>query len=186
MIEDIRGIETKPYLVALNEIKIPKYSKSDFSKSKLRSIKSVNESLKSWKFNFSLPIVCLSEDKGKYELLTGLPIYQASVDAEIQRIWVFLVAAQRSETDKIVEEFLIQSKLNEVIFELTDDDIEEFLSFINNKNSILKRIPGVGDVFANQIAAGRPYETKEQLQEVGGKNRSINWIKAFKQADKTS
>lgn len=181
MFENIRVIESKPYLIALNEINIPEYSKSDFSKTELKDIKSINENLKVWKFNFSLPIACLSEDKSRYELLTGLPIYQASVDAGIQRIWIFLIGGQRSEAKNVIEQFALQSKLNEKIVDIKDDDFEKFLLFINNKSSVLTQVPGIGDTFAKQITANCPFNTKEEFQKAFGKNRTLKWIKAFKQ-----
>jgi hypothetical protein len=177
MVESIRDIETKPYLVALNEIIIPESSYLSFSKADLKHIEVTTEDLKSWKCNFSLPIVCLAEDERKYHLLTGLPIYKASADAELQRIWFFLIASQRSEAEEVVEQILRQSYLNKRV--ITEVDIEKFLAFINNKSSVLTKISGIGPKFAQKIAAKRPYKTKEQFQEQHGKQQSLKWINAF-------
>lgn len=181
MFENISVLESKPYLIALNEINTPEYSKSNFSKTELKDIKSIHEALRVWKFNFSLPIACLSEDKNKYELLTGLPIYQASIDAGIQRIWVFLIGGKRSEAKQVIEQFALQSKLNEKFIDITKDDFDKFLLFINNKSSVLTEISGIGDTFAKRITDNRPFNTIEQFQNAYGKNRTMKWIKAFKE-----
>jgi hypothetical protein len=178
MVESIRDIETKPYLIALNEILVPEELKSNPSKSEPGYTRVV-EDLKSWKFNFSLPIVCLSENESKYHLLTGLPIYQAALEAGIQRIWTFLIASQRIEAEKLVEKIILQSGFNKRI--ITELDFEDFLEFINNKSSNLQKVSGIGPRFEEKISSKRPYKAKEQFQEIHGKKQSLKWLTAFRQ-----
>lgn len=177
MVESIRDIETKPYLVALNELIVPEGANSDFSKPELQRMKATTEALKSWKCNFSLPIACLAEDQRKYYLLTGLPVYQAAIDAELQRIWIFLIASQKLEAEKMIELILQQADLNRRV--TTEDDFQKFLSFINNKDSVLTKVSGIGAKFSEKIEAKRPYKTKEQFQADYGKLRSLKWMSAF-------
>jgi hypothetical protein len=75
MIEDFKQIETKPYLVAVNQLEVPP-GKPEVSKAELENI---SQALQTWSTNFSLPIACLTEQDNSYRLLTGLPIYQATI-----------------------------------------------------------------------------------------------------------
>jgi len=174
MIEFYEGITSKPYLVVLSQIEVG-VENSGTAKS---VVKKIVDNFKECKFNLSLPVVCLTEEEDKYHLLTGLPIYEAAVMAELDRIWVFVIAAKQPEAEKAVEQLLLQSKLNDRIVE--SQDITEFLEFINNQNSDLKSIPGVKDGYAKIIAVNRPYVSKEDMQKKLGAKRSLNWLKAYK------
>jgi len=174
MIKFYEGITSKPSFLVLSQIEVG-VENSGAAKSVLKKIV---ENLKECKFNLSLPVVCLTEEEEKYHLLTGLPIYEAAVMAELDRIWVFLIAAKQPEAEKAVEQLLLQSKLNDRIVE--SQDITEFLEFINNQNSDLKSIPGVKDGYAKIIAVNRPYVSKEDMQKKLGAKRSLNWLKAYK------
>jgi radical SAM superfamily enzyme with C-terminal helix-hairpin-helix motif len=74
----------------------------------------------------------------------------------------------------------LQSKLNERIVE--PQDITEFLEFINNKKSDLTSIPGVKSGYAKLISDNRPYSSQEDIQKKLGAKRSLNWVRAYKQA----
>lgn len=178
MVEKFQEFESKPYLIALNQIEVPK-EEIRLSKNDKSNIKKTLTSLEDWGFNLSLPIACLGSKENSYRLLTGLPIYEAAVEAKLQRIWIFLIADKQAEAEKAVEQVFVQSKLNERVVE--SQDVTDFIRFINDKKTDLTKltqIPGIGDGFAKKILANRPY-SKEKLQEEYGK-RSVNWIKAYK------
>jgi hypothetical protein len=178
MVENFKELESKPYLIALNQIETPK-EQIKLSKNDKSNIKKTLKSLEEWGFNLSLPLACLGSKENSYRLLTGLPIYQVAVEAKLQRIWVFLIADKQAEAEKAVEQVFVQSKLNERVVE--SQDVTDFITFINDKKTDLDKlikIPGIGDSFATKILANRPY-SKEKLQEEHGK-RSINWVKAYK------
>jgi hypothetical protein len=178
MVENFQELESKPYLIALNQIEVPK-EEIKLSKNDKSNIKKTLKSLQEWSFNLSLPIACLGSKENSYRLLTGLPIYQVAVEAKLQRIWIFLIADKQAEAEKAVEQVFVQSKLNERIVE--SQDVIDFITFINDKKTDITRltqISGIGDSFAKKILANRPY-SKEKLQEEYGKH-SVNWIKAYK------
>ena len=132
-----------------------------------------------FKFNLSLPLVCLTDKEDKYKLLTGLLIYEAAKAANIDQIWVFLIAEKQPEAEKYIEQAVSQSKLNDRVIE--PQDLTGFLEFINNKNSDLRKIPGVKDGYAKLISGKRPYISQEDMQKKLGAKRSLNWLKAYKQ-----
>jgi hypothetical protein len=176
MVKFYTGIESQPSLVVLNQIKVSQ-EKSGISKSDL---KKVSESLKVWEFNLALPIVCITDEEDKYHLLTGLPIYEAAVEAELERIWVFLIAAKQPEAEKAIEQAVLQSKLNERVVE--PQDVTDFLDFINNPKSDLTSIPGVKDGYAKLIRDKRVYISLEDIQKKLGAKRGLNWLRAYKQS----
>jgi hypothetical protein len=176
MVKLYKGIEHQPSLIVLNQIEVAQET-SGISKSVLKKL---SENLKAWGFNFSLPIVCITDKEDKYHLLTGLPIYEAAVISGIDRIWVFLIAFEQEEAEKVIEQALLQSKLNERIIE--PQDVAEFIDFINNKASNLTSIPGIKDGYAKLIASNRPYASQEDIQKKLGAKRALNWLRAYKQA----
>jgi hypothetical protein len=113
-------------------------------------------------------------------LLTGLPLYEAAVEAELERIWVFLIAAKQPEAEKAIEQALFQSKLNERVVE--PQDVTDFLDFINNSKSDLTSIPGVKDGYAKLIRDKRVYTSLEDMQKKLGAKRGLNWLRAYKQS----
>lgn len=106
-------IETRPYLLYLTQINVPEIS----SELPETEIKNIAEGLEKRKVNFALPLVCLTEEEDQYQLLTGLPIYKAAEAANIQKIWVFLIAAKQPEAEEAVEQALLQSKHNQRVGE---------------------------------------------------------------------
>jgi len=176
MVKFYKGIQSQPSLVVLNQIEVSQ-EQSGTSKSDL---KKVSESLKVWEFNLALPIVCITDEEDKYHLLTGLPIYEAAVEAELERIWVFLIAAKQPEAEKAIEQALLQSKLNERVVE--PQDVTDFLDFINNPKSDLTSIPGVKDGYAKLIRDRRVYISLEDMQKKLGAKRGLNWLRGYKQS----
>jgi len=176
MVKFYKGIQSQPSLVVLNQIEVSQ-EQSGTSKSDL---KKVSESLRVWEFNFALPIVCITDEEDKYHLLTGLPLYEAAVEAELERIWVFLIAAKQPEAEKAIEQALFQSKLNERVVE--PQDVTDFLDFINNPKSDLTSIPGVKDGYAKLIRDKRVYTSLEDMQKKLGAKRGLNWLRAYKQS----
>ena len=176
MVKFYKGIQSQPSLVVLNQIDVSQ-EQSGTSKSDL---KKVSESLKVWEFNLALPIVCITDEEDKYHLLTGLPIYEAAVEAELERIWVFLIAAKQPEAELAIEQAVLQSKLNQRVVE--PQDVTDFLDFINNSKSDLTSIPGVKDGYAKLIRDKRVYSSLEDMQKKLGAKRGLNWLRAYKQS----
>ncbi|MFB8789446.1 MAG: hypothetical protein U7123_11485 [Potamolinea sp.] len=170
-----KGIESQPSLVVLNQIEVSQ----ETSGTSKYILKKVSENFKEWGFNFSLPIVCITNEEDKYHLLTGLPIYEAAKNAEITRLWVFIVAAKQPEAEKVIEQALLQSKLNERVVE--PQDVTEFLEFLNDKKSDLISIPGVKEGYAKLIKDKRDYTSLEDMQKKLGPKRSLTWLRAYKQ-----
>jgi hypothetical protein len=170
-----KGIETKPSLVVLNQIEVTQES----SGTSRPILKNVSENLKEQGFNFVLPIACITDEEDKYHLLTGLPIYEAAVAAGLERIWVFIIAAKQPDAERVIEQALLQSKLNERVLE--PQDVTEFLEFINDKKSDLTVIPGVKEGYAKLIKDNRSYTSLEDMQKKLGTKRSLNWLRAYKQ-----
>lgn len=175
MVKLYKDIENQPVFLVLNEIEVNQKN-SDTSKSELQKI---SENIKNFGCNFSLPIVCITDEEDKYHLLTGLPIYEAAVLAGIDRMWFFLIAEKQPEAEKYIEQAVSQSKLNDRIIE--PEDVTNFLAFINNTKSDLTKIPGVKDGYAKLIVDKRPYSSQEDMQKKLGPKRSLNWLKAYKQ-----
>jgi DNA uptake protein ComE-like DNA-binding protein len=182
-------LETRPYLLYLNQINLPEVS----SELPDAEIQNIAEGLGKKGVNFSLPLVCLTEEEDQYKLLTGLPIYKAAEAAEVQKIWVFLIAAKQPEAEDAVEQALLQSKHNErvgkpnikeKVAEAQDElqDVKEFLKFINDTKSDLNSIPGIGKKSAPKIADKRPYTSLEEMQnKLGSKAPLKKWLKAYQQ-----
>lgn len=207
-------IETRPYLLYLNQININKLStrRSRFDS----DLDNLAEGLEKWKVNFALPLVCLTEEEDQYQLLTGLPIYKAAEAANVQKIWVFLIAAKQPEAEEAVEQALLQGKHNqrvgenevgeivvetqaeekvtepqggETVVETTVEvkieepqEVKTFLEFINDANSDLKSISGVGQKYAKQIEAQRPYKSLEDMRnKLGSKAPAKKWLEAYQQ-----
>ncbi|MFB8796091.1 MAG: hypothetical protein U7126_18155 [Microcoleus sp.] len=176
MVNFYKKIESQPSLVVLNQIEVAQ-EKSGTSSSILTK---VSQSLIDWKFNLSLPIVCLTDQEDKYHLLTGLPIYEAGKAANLVRMWVFVIAAKQPEAEKAIEQAVLQSKLNERVVE--PQDVTDFLDFINNPKSDLTSIPGVKDGYAKLIRNNRVYSSLEDMQKKLGAKRGLNWLRAYKQS----
>lgn len=177
MVKFYKGIESQPSLIVLNQIEVAQKT-SGTSKS---VITKVSENLKDKGFNLSLPIVCITDEEDKYHLLTGLPIYEAAIVAGLERIWVFLLTVNQAEAEEVIEQALLQSKLNERVFEPTD--IQKFLDFLNTSDkSTLMSISGIKDGYAKLIKDKRTYESLEDMQKKLGAKRSLNWLRAYKQA----
>ena len=176
MVKLYKNIESQPSLVVLHQIEVSQQT-SGISKS---IINKISENLKEWGFNFSLPIVCTTDEEDKYRLLTGLAIYESAVSAGLERIWVFLIASKQSDAEQAIEQAFLQSKVNEGIIE--HHDISEFLEFINNKKSDLTSIPGIKFGYAKLISDHRPFDSQEKMQKLLGPKRSLNWVRAYKSA----
>ena len=100
-------IECRPYILSLNQIT---NIASDTPSPKLNQIA---ENFKELKTNSVLPIACMTDNLCKYQLLTGIPIYEAANKARLKEIWVFLVAAKKEEANDWIEQSQSLSKLNE-------------------------------------------------------------------------
>jgi hypothetical protein len=138
----------------------------------------IYESLIQQGFNLALPIVCLSDEEDKYLLLTGLPIYECARKAELEQIWVFLIAEEKDRAEKAIEKFVLQSTANERI--LDSQDISEFLEFLNSQDSSLTSIRGIGTKYEKKIEDGRPYESLEDMKKKLGPKQPFQWLKAYK------
>ena len=175
-----KGIESKPYLISLNQIEVFQKD-SDISQCTIEKISS------SWKdefkCNFALPLVCLTDREDKYHLLTGLPIYEAAKVAKLDQIWVFIITESQAEIRKAIEQVTLQSKLNQRVIE--PSDIADFLSFLNNSDkSTLMSVPGIKDGYAKLILDNREfskYNSFEDIQHRLGVKRTLNWLKAYKE-----
>ena len=177
-------IETRPYLLYLNQIKIPEVG----LELPETEIKKIAEGLGKKGVNFALPLVCITEEEDQYQLLTGLPIYKAAESANIQKIWVFLIAAKQPEAEEAVEQALFQSKHNQRVGETQDEPSisqKDFLEFVNDEKSNLTLIPGIGKKSTIRIVENRPYTSLEDMQnKLGSKTPLKKWIKAYQQNDK--
>ncbi|HEY9829036.1 MAG TPA: hypothetical protein V6D26_00560, partial [Stenomitos sp.] len=112
---------------------------------------------------------------------------------EVQKIWVFLIPAKQPEAEEAVEQALLQSRhnarvnkpnINEKVTESKDEihDVKEFLDFINDTNSDLNSIPGIGKKSAPKIADKRPYTSLAEMQnKLGSKAPLKKWLKAYQQ-----
>ena len=178
MIKLYKGMQSQPSQVVLNQIFLGREN-SGTAKSTLNKIA---ENIKELGFNLIVPFVCITDEEDKYDLLTGLPIYEAAVLAGVDRIWVFLIAAKKPEAEKFIEQALLQSKLNDRVID--PQDVTEFLEFINNKKADLTQINGIGEKYAKLISGKRPYASQEDMQNKLGAKRSLNWLKAYKASDK--
>lgn len=173
-IKDKVAVETKPYILFLNQIKVAQ----EHSDTPLKNLKSATASLQILGVNTVLPMVCLTNQEDQYQLLTGLPIYEAAKAAGLEKIWAFVIAAPPTAANQALEQWLLLSKLNDTVIE--PSDVDKFLAFINSKKSVLTEIAGIGDKTADKIISGRPYESLAGAQEQLGKKRVMNWIRAFK------
>lgn len=176
MVNFYKKLESQPALLFLNQIEVAQ-EKSGTSTSLL---KKVSQSMTDWNFNLSLPIVCLTDEEDQYHLLTGLPIYEATKEANLIRLWVFVIAAKQPEAELAIEQAVLQSKLNQRVVE--PQDITDFLDFINNPKSDLTSIPGVKDGYAKLIRDKRVYSSLEDMQKKLGAKRGLNWLRAYKQS----
>lgn len=189
MAEFYDELETRPYLLYLNQINLPEVS----SEPPEAEINNIAEGLGKRGVNFALPLVCLTDEEDQYQLLTGLPIYKAAEIAGVQKIWVFLIAAKQPEAEEAVEQALLQSRHNqrvdqpnikEKVAEPQDElqDVKEFLEFINDTKSDLTSIPGIGKKSVPKIAGKRPYTSLEDMQnKLGSKAALKKWLKAYQQ-----
>lgn len=171
---DKMDVETKPCLLQLNQVEIP----SKHSGTAKSILNSVAETLQTLQVNSILPVACAIEKTNKYRLLTGLPIYEAAKIAGLKELWVFVVATPTREIGKIIEQMLMLTKLNETVIE--EQDVTEFLAFLNNKKSDLTAIRGIGEKNAQKIVSHRPFTSLEDMQEKLGNKRTFNWLRAYK------
>ena len=175
-----KAIESKPYLISLNQIEVFQKN-SGTSECTLEKISNCwkNE----FKCNFALPLVCLTDKEDTYHLLTGLAIYEAAKFAHIEQIWVFIIASKQAEIGKAIEQVTLQSKLNQRVIE--PSDVADFLSFLNNSDrSTLMSVPGIKDGYAKLILDNRKfskYNSLEDIQHRLGVKRTLNWLKAYKE-----
>lgn len=171
------NVQTRPYLLALNQIQVATDTSSKGAISK-KILDKVVEGLRVQKCNLILPMACLSEgENDQYLLLTGLPIIEAAKAAGLQQLWVLLIAAPKAEALKILEQQATLVKLNETIVE--SQDFSDFIAFLNNKKSELTKVPGIGEKTAEKIAAQRPYTDWQDVQRKLGTKRSLGWVRAF-------
>ncbi|HEY9853661.1 MAG TPA: hypothetical protein V6D28_29595 [Leptolyngbyaceae cyanobacterium] len=175
MVKLIKDIQSQPRLMVLNQIEVSQTSSITAKNVIVKISKSLDK--EELGFNPVLPLVCLTDEEDKYHLLTGLPIYQAALTANVERIWVFLIAAKQPESERVIEQALLQSKLNERVVE--PQDVTKFLDFINNTKANLTLIPGVKDGYARLIKDNRPYNSLEDMQKKLGAKRSLNWLRAY-------
>jgi DNA-binding PucR family transcriptional regulator len=173
MLRDQSGVETKPYVLSLNKIEI---AQGDSGIAK-KTLNQMADMLKAEGANAILPIACLTKEIDKYQLLTGLAIYEAAKAAGLKQIWVFLIAEQQTEAKKWLAQANEFSKLNEIVVD--SKDVSEFLTFINNKNSDLTSVKGIGKVLAERIVQNSPYKSLENLKDKFGQKRPLNWIRNF-------
>lgn len=166
---------SKPGVVFLSQIIISEVPSEISSK----DLKKVSSSLLEWGFNLTLPLLCLSEDEDKYHLLSGYSIYEAALASEVKQIWAILLAVQKEEALKAVEQLALQSKLNLSVID--SDAIDSFLNFINDKTSALTSISGIGEGYAKKIVDNGPYKTIAELQAKLGSKRPLSWIRAYQQ-----
>lgn len=196
-------IETRPYLLYLNQISIPE-GNAELPEAE---IKNIAEGLGKKGVNIALPLVCLTEEEDQYQLLTGLPIYKAAEVAEVQKIWVFLIAAKQPEAEEAVEQALLQARHNqrvgenevgEIVTETQAEekvtelqcgetlvetvvkvkieelqDVKDFLEFINDAKSDLTSISGIGKKSAPKIENQRPYTSLEEMQKKLGSKAPV-------------
>lgn len=176
MVKLIKDIQSQPRLMVLHEIEVSQNSSITAKSVITRVAKSLEK--EELGFNPVLPLVCFTDEEDKYHLLTGLPIYEAALTANVERIWVFLIAAKQAEAEKAIEQAVLQSQLNDRVVE--PQDVTEFLDFINNTKANLTSIPGVKDGYAKLIKNNRPYNSLEDMQKKLGAKRSLNWLRAYK------
>ena len=174
MAKKMVSVETKPYTLSLNQIKEITVN-SGTPKNLLTKL---TDNLKETGFNSVLPVACLTDNEDEYQLLTVLPIYEAAKSAGLREIWVFLVAS-KTEASKWVTQNQMLLKLNEAVIE--PQNVTDFLKFINDNNSDLTLIKGIGRTTAQLIIENRSYKSLEDLRGKLGPKRSLNWIRAFQQ-----
>jgi hypothetical protein len=175
MAREMVSVETRPYTLHLNQIKKIEVS----SGTPKKVLNKLTNNLKETGFNSLLPIACLTDNKDEFNLLTGLPIYEAAKSAGLREIWVFLVAAPQTEASRWIEQNQMLSKFNEAV--INSQDISAFLKFVNKKTSNLTSVVGIGPKIAQKISDNGPYNSLEELQSKLGQKRPLNWIRAFKQ-----
>ncbi|MGJ3249637.1 MAG: hypothetical protein ACFE0J_00690 [Elainellaceae cyanobacterium] len=145
-------------------------------------VKKIAKSLDDWGFNLSLPVVCLTEEEEKYQLITGLPIYRAAKESGIKQIWVLLIAQKSSEVEEAVKQVQLQSSLNERIVE--SGNLDKFMDFLNDSKSPLTSIPGIKEGYARLIKAKRPFTSVDEMRRKLGPKRSINWFRSYQEMSK--
>jgi hypothetical protein len=167
-------VESGHGLLYLSQIVEPQ-SKSDARKDDLENI---SKSLRDWGFNLALPIACLADEAEKYQLLTGLPIYEAAKQAGLKQIWVCLIGTKRPDAEKAIGEARLQSNLNERL--TGSEDLEEFRQFLNNaESSQLTSISGIKEGYAKKIKERRPFDSLEEMHKKLGSKQPLGWLKAY-------
>jgi hypothetical protein len=139
----------------------------------------VADGLADWGLNFALPIICLTSEEDKYQLLTGISIYEAALASGINKIWAILINRRKIDAEKAVQQAILQSQLNDLIIDR--EDIAEFLDFLNNEKSSLTSGRGIGDKYACKIRANRPYTSQEDMQKKLGSKLPLNWLRSYKE-----
>ncbi|MDZ8185506.1 MAG: hypothetical protein RMX96_11705 [Nostoc sp. ChiSLP02] len=171
-----KNLETGPGKIFLSQIKAPKIELNNFDQKELSK---VSQSLKNLKYNLALPIVSLSDEEDQFCLVTGLAIYESAIKSGLEEIWVFLIAYKKQEVEKFLEQFALQTKLNEKVID--SEDIKNFVEFLNNPKSPLTKIRGIGEKYAKKIESKRPYNSAEDIQKQLGPKQSLNWLAAYKE-----
>ncbi|MBD2531054.1 hypothetical protein H6G97_16280 [Nostoc flagelliforme FACHB-838] len=171
-----KNIESGPGKIFLSQIKTPQVGLHNFDKKELSKL---SQSLNDLKYNLALPIVSLSDEEDKFFLMTGLPIYESAIKSGLEQIWVFLIAHKKHEVEKLIEQFALQSKLNDQVID--SEDIKNFVEFLNNPESILTKIRGRGEKYAKKIESKRPYNSAEDIQKQLGPKQSLYWLTAYKE-----
>jgi DNA uptake protein ComE-like DNA-binding protein len=148
------------------------------SKAEKSEVEEISKSITDWGFNLALPIVCLTSEEEKYRLITGLPIYEAAKQAGVKQIWVCLIATDRLNAEKAIEEAQLQSNLNQRLIE--PEDLEDFRKFLNKAEiSVLTSIPGIKEGYAKKIKDQRPFNSVDELHKKIGAKLPLKWLKAY-------
>lgn len=169
------NVETRPYQLHLDQIEIADGQSVSLTK---KALQNLSEALKQTQANIVLPVACMTDDEDKYHLLSGFDIVEAAKAAELEQIWVFVIAAPQSETAQWMETHGTFSKLNDSLIE--PKDVDNFIALLNNEKADITKVQGIGTVTAEKIAQKRPYEDLADVQAKLGKKRPLNWIRAYK------
>jgi len=168
------GLETKPYKIHLTQLIVPQGQKTTLTKTKLQDLA---QHLKDVKTNMVLPIACATDDEEKYDLLTGIDIYEAAKLAECNEIWVFIIAASKKEAMQWLALHGELSKCNEMVVDTRY--IDKFIDFINQSGNDLTSIKGIGKSNATKIESHRPYKDLADLHKKLGPKQPLKWIRAY-------
>ncbi len=164
-------------VVFLSQIVVNRETNNGYEKNHFTQ--EVADGLAEWGFNFALPIICLTSEEDKYQLLTGIGIYEAALTSGINKIWAILINRSKLEAEKAVKQAILQSQLNNYIIDR--EDIADFLYFLNNEKSSLTSVRGIGNKYAEKIKANRPYISQEDMHNKLGNKLPLNWLRSYKE-----